>query len=749
MTAPRLLSAAPVGSDSVLLTFDQAMGGTALLVDSSYGFDGGLRVSGVSPVMGHTEQVLLLTTPQVDSRGYIVFVSTAVTNSTGEGVTLGQSSVAFVGSSSVSEYVVKDLVARSNLEGRKIDLYWNEPEGAAVQTVVIIRRERAWVFDLTDSDCTVVYNGVAAALQSDLIGGFGRTFTDTGLRDMTYYYYTVAVSASPAASLSSLTVGPESRTYAISTASLDSKEWLRRKGMIPKHWFTADMTSPANYTLDKILTITGAWLDMMRSHMKAGQLQGVWSDAPFPSLADLNRSIGFEPEGESYDFDTLRRTLLQMRAIFATLGRKSAVVAAVWSLVEWTADVQELGIYERSRVFGTYNPDSIQYRALGTTVGEVGYGYASDVTPQAVSPSNPHPPPWTPGQWTGARMVDFLGNWFDVLSNTTDTITTDLGSEADEAVSTTTAVVTGDHTVSLDSVVGIVVGQRVCIRNPANDTTSVLAIVAVDGPTKTLTFWNTTPVSFPLGSLVTWRILAPQLQYIGEVATGALNSLEVDLQGGTSGWAIDQWIGLVVRDSAGTLHTVTSSDSDTLYFSDGLVIPSGIFQLAQDFIGVDPTGSFQIVLGDQPTLYNPMWDRGLMGTRFDPFFYLYGGYTGRLRGAWGPCDLGVFITTPTATLYKGRVEVVVTTTITDTTLSLTVNALVGSYLNPNQSQEKLFKIVSNTATTITVSGDVSRIALVGQAYVVFTPRNAQRYQRLQARITEFVEDGIRPHILFL
>lgn len=749
MTAPRLLFATPVGTDSVLLTFDQAMGGDARLADTSYGFDGGLRVTGVSPVSGHTEQILLLTTPQVDSRGYIVFVSAAVTNSGGEGVTTGQASAAFVGVSAVSEYVVRDLVARSSLEGRKINLYWNEPEGAAVQTVVIIRRERSWVFDVTDSDCTVVYNGVATALQSDPIGGFARTFTDTGLRDMTYYYYTVAVSSSLGAALSSLTVGPESRTFALSTSSLDSKEWLRKRGMIPRHWFTADVNAPANYTLDKILTIVGVWLDLMRSHMKAGQLQGVWTDAPFPSLADLNRSIGFEPEGESYDFDTLRRTLLQMRAIFATVGRKSAVASAVWSLVEWTADVQELGIYERSRVFGTYNPETMMYTAQDVTVGEVAYGRASDATPQAVSPANPYPPPWTPGQWVGGRLSDFLGNWFDILNSDTDTIHLKVNAGTDTDLYTTTAILIGTHTVALDSVVGIVVGQRLGIRNPSNNNTAVLAVVGVDGPTKTLTFWNTTPVVFPIGSYVTWVLPAPQLQYIGDVATGALNSLEVNLYGGTSGWAIDQWVGCSVRDSAGTVHPVTSSDSDTLYFSDGLVIPSGIFQMAQGFVGADPTGSFQLVLGDQPTLYNPRWDRGLMGTRLDPFFYLYGGYTGRLRGAWGPCDLGVFITTPAAVLYKGRVEVVATTTITDTALSLTTDALIGNYLNPNQNQEKLFKIVSNTATTITVSGDVSRIAWVGQAYVVLTPRNAQRYQRLQARITEFVEDGIRPHILFL
>ena len=122
---------------------------------------------------------------------------------------------------------------------------------------------------------------------------------------------------------------------------------------------------------------------------------------------------------------------------------------------------------------------------------------------------------------------------------------------------------------------------------------------------------------------------------------------------------------------------------------------------------------------------------------------------GQLLGAWGPCDLGIYVTTPGVALYRGRVTGVGTTTITDSNLSLTVDSLVGMYLNPNQNQGLLFKIVSNTATTIMVSGNVSRIARVRQGYVVLTPRDAQRYQRLQARIGEFVEDGIRPHILFI
>ena len=747
MAAPRLIQAAVSGVDRVTLTFDQDMenvDGSALLSATSYSFDGGLRSRGVSLDPSKPWTVIVHTTPQVDDRPYIVFVSTAVLSVTLEAVDTAQASCAFTGASSVSVLVVQDLVARSNLSGRKIDLYWNQPAGVAVGTVAIIRRERAWVFDTTDDDCTVVYNGSPFGLVSDPIGGFDKTFTDTGLREMTYYYYTVVISTAAGAALGSMSVGPESRTYALSTSSLDSKEWLQKKGMIPRHWFTADARSPANYTLDKLLIVVGAWLDLMRSHMKAGLLLGKWNNAPFSALGDLNRSIGFEPEGESYDFDTLRRTLLQMSSILAIKGRKAAVEMAVASLVEWDCEVQEFGLYEKRRIFGTYNPDTTRHPVpplvTSTLVADVGFGALRE--PLLVTP-------WAKDFWVGARLQDGLGNWFDVVGSSSRSFTLDTGDDAAEAVETTSVLSVGGHTVVLDHIHGLVVGQRVCIKHPSSDVTSVLCIVAIDGPTRTITFWNRTSSAFPVGSLVTWRIRAPQLQYVGEVLIGALNSLQVNFQGGVSGWAANQWVGFSIRDSSGVVHSITSSGGGSFTFNDGLVIPGGTFQLALSFSGANPVGAYDVFLGDRPTLYNPMWDRGLRGTRFDPFFYMVGGYEGSLRGAWGPCDLGVYISTPTATVARGRVSAKTGATITDSSANYGVDSLVGMMVNPNQNQTKLFLVLSNTANTITLAGDASRVARVGQGYVVFTPRNAQRYSRLQARIGEFVEDGLRPHILFL
>jgi hypothetical protein len=58
------------------------------------------------------------------------------------------------------------------------------------------------------------------------------------------------------------------------------------------------------------------------------------------------------------------------------------------------------------------------------------------------------------------------------------------------------------------------------------------------------------------------------------------------------------------------------------------------------------------------------------------------------------------------------------TVLTDTSANFTTNALTGLSLNPNTNQFTPFTIVSNTATTITVSGDMTAVATAGNSYAV-------------------------------
>jgi hypothetical protein len=78
-----------------------------------------------------------------------------------------------------------------------------------------------------------------------------------------------------------------------------------------------------------------------------------------------------------------------------------------------------------------------------------------------------------------------------------------------------------------------------------------------------------------------------------------------------------------------------------------------------------------------------------------------------------------------------------------------VDGWVGMYLNPNQNQKQLFRIVANTATTVTVAGDITSLCIPGQRYYVLKKRDAMRYQRLDKRLrTEFTDADAKPHIFF-
>jgi hypothetical protein len=87
--------------------------------------------------------------------------------------------------------------------------------------------------------------------------------------------------------------------------------------------------------------------------------------------------------------------------------------------------------------------------------------------------------------------------------------------------------------------------------------------------------------------------------------------------------------------------------------------------------------------------------------------------------------------------------------LTDASAGFTPNEFQGMMLIPNQNVPTMFEILSNTGTTITAAGDLTKYAVPGQAYVVLTARNAERYKRLLARINEFAGDDVCARVLFL
>lgn len=742
--APQVVSATPSLDASsrptrVTVLFDQAMDPASGLLDPLYySIDGGLLVSGVIYDAGLPLQVTLITTEQVLDRQYTVTVSGAVKLTAPPFTALDPrfASASFLGLSAPSDFVVLNLRARTHPHGRKIQLFWTNPTG--VTHCRVYRRLKAWPFDLATDISTVVYDG--AGIDPTNLTPNEPKVEDSGLLDDVFYYYTVVVRVAPA----SFSQTADSRTYALSGRTredLKSTDYVWKK-LVPRGVRETDLnTSGELYRFTKIL---GGTTDLFRSVVRSAFYQSNWAKAAYDSVRSWSAAMGFAPEGETYDFDTPRRVLLQLRELYSKKGSLPGIVQAVNALVQWVVETEEFGLDESSRLFGT--PDLSDYDTnSGATVS-----FASE---KIVDSSRT----WADLQWQDGRVRDGLGNWFDVVDTTAgiNLILAPLPSATSRyRTSVSVGALAGANSVVVDSVLGIVAGQRIQLLDTGLGTGQIVEVTYVDPVTNTLYFWNQLLTNFAAGTAVSWRVVKPEASFAGKTGGGSgLNTIVMGVYGAPLNWPIDRWVGLVVKDSGGGLHTVTASGAASLTFSDGYVwAPGADFVIARSFSAGVGVPYYEVHRGYMPFLFNPLFDVGLMGTRFDPFHYFYGGRAS-LGGVFGPCDLGLYVdqdwlggrvdeATSRCTSVSGGV-------LTDASAGFTPNEFQGMMLIPNQNVPTMFEILSNTGTTITAAGDLTKYAVPGQTYVVLTARNAERYKRLLARINEFAGDDVCARVLFL
>ncbi len=122
-----------------------------------------------------------------------------------------------------------------------------------------------------------------------------------------------------------------------------------------------------------------------------------------------------------------------------------------------------------------------------------------------------------------------------------------------------------------------------------------------------------------------------------------------------------------------------------------------------------------------------------------------------LGGGWTPADVGIKVTTPGLVDFwakAGALDVTgeVLTVLTPT--PMVVNEHAGKFLNPNQNQVALFKILSNTATSIPVDAPMGGMFSVSELAYVIGPRVAVKYERALAQMKKFVNSDVRLHIIF-
>lgn len=750
MPAPEVVSATPsldASSRPTVLTveFDQAIDTTSGFLDPlCYHVDGGLLVLGVIPDPVFLNVSILKTTDQVGGRTYQLSVSGSLHLAAPPYTELNpaRSSATFTGLSAPAEYTVSDIRAVTHPHGRKIELFWTNPTSTVPTHCKILRRQRNWPLVIADL-CDVVYDG--AALDPSNASPDSPKYTDSGLLDETFYYYVVLVRTAPAAFEEPT---EPTRAYGLSGRyydDLDSTGYITK--LVPRVWLDQDARSPQDGELAKHLRVHGGAVDVLRSTVESLRFLGDWTETPYPFVRLLSRAMGFEPEGETYDFDTPRRVLLQLRELFSKKGSSAGIIQAVRALTLWESTLKEFGLDTDVRLFGTYGADALDSNSASTGAITFDTSIITDSTKV-----------WADHEWRDGKVRDGLGNWFEVLdTSTSDTLELwelpAVGSRY--RLATVGAALIGATSIVVSTTLGLVVGQRIQLHDATGGNSQIVEITGITPGTGTIRFWNPLLYNFPNASVASWRVVTPEASMTGVVAGGSgANTLVADPGGGTLAWPIGKWAGMYVKDAVGNAHLVVSSTANTMTFVDGYVWVAGnSFEVARTFSGgpLVPDSYYQVHIGYMPHLYDPLFDFGLTGTSMDPFHYLYSGKNPR-SGAFGLCDVGIYVDLDWAGVQvptvSSRCSSVSGTVLTDDSASFTVNAFAGLMLIPNQNLDAMFEIVSNTATKIVAVADLTQYATPGQAYVVLTKRQAERFKRLRARVVEFMEEPC-PRILFL
>lgn len=744
MTAPRLMRVAAVqvvsgvdtaSSSHVTLTFDQAM--ALPTAPDAVSFDGGIRPLAIMSVPGQTSRFTVQVTEQTQNQLYRVFVSSGVMSGGGEYVNASFDNMEFVGYGAQPLYVVHELVSCPSAEGRKISLFWSDPESGAPQTVTIIRRTGTWPTFPAEDGGVVVFNGLPSGLPSNPNKDDSRRyFLDTGLVADVFYYYVVLVSESPGAAIAAMSYSPNCQTYELSIGELpEAAAYLESQGMVPSIFLEDDAP---HQVLKPFVEMLGGAVSLLRGQAMATLLQSDPLRCPHPFLADRCRAMGFEPEGDSYDLDTHRRLVAGIVPVLARKGMTAAIVDLAHLLTLWAVEVVQFGIGARAKYLSTFG-GMVSMGEYNPTAAYSGY----TMTDQGRSP-------WFVDSWVGGTMRDSFGNLLEVKSNGSTSLTF-VPEDSWDKITFSGTLNSSTQSAVVSSVEGLKVGQRVHLRNTANDAAEVIQLTYIDGSTKVVRWWNRLQGSYAgATSFISWRITRPCPALVGNCATNGSELIGVGDMDSLQ-WTVDQWVGFQVRDAGGTVRNVVSNTETTITTDGGGNPPLGLFMLAKTFDGLNPMTDYIVTLEPYSTLYDPLYDLALRGTRFDPYSYIFtpGILTGRLNGHPGPCSIGVYVRSPEAVTAKGKWSSANTSEITDTNQNFVNDALVGLYLNPNQGQTRFFPIISNTATKITVAGDISGLVVENQPYFVMTGRNVARYQALVRRLPELVEDGNSIQILFI
>ena len=385
------------------------------------------------------------------------------------------------------------------------------------------------------------------------------------------------------------------------------------------------------------------------------------------------------------------------------------------------------------------------------------------------------PPLFVANEFSGGRARSSVGDEACVEDNTTEQLNL---VTPPEPISLVTAVVANTSVTVLKHTY-LVPGVVVELKHPSTPANSVMVEVsAVTSVSPTTTQLDILPgyvfgvdfvgadVSIAQNFLrpqVTYGSAAAPLHWSPDYVVGSDTYQNIQVPGAR--WVGNQWANQKICiggdfDGAGATEIVGNT-VDALIINTGgglsttddvIVAIAKDWDVAAPFASRIPIWELQALGRGVTTLLKPQLDLERIGTPWYGHNHTVGGANLQpISGAWTALDVGLNITTPDLVTLRGKSALLTNGSKTLTLqvqTAMTTNALAGSFLNPNQNQPLLFKIVSNTATTITVDVPMDGVFSAGQVAYVLPPKVAVKYTRVLDRLRAYVEPEVRLHLMF-
>lgn len=278
----------------------------------------------------------------------------------------------------VITFAVEEVVT-----GNAIKMKWSMPVGfdSLLHEIVIVRKQRVYPEIIADGDTVLVTNSLLE-------------FTDVGLDDATYYYYTafVRVLANNDEVSSDL-----SRDYALSVKNYGYAEILYQE--VPEIYRTRDESGD----LYRLFRIWGTQMDIFKTEIFAFGYNRAGVESNPETLPALVNMLGLT-QADGLPIDVLRRCAIHLVYVYKRKGTAPGIVQAVKLLTGWDCFLIEA----RNTIFKTWDGQS---RADFGIVDASAVGSIVDATKS-----------WFPGEWAGAIAIDNARKRYDVTGNNANTL---------------------------------------------------------------------------------------------------------------------------------------------------------------------------------------------------------------------------------------------------------------------------------------------------------------------------------------